>query len=89
MTWTKVERGFYRLDGTRFAVRSDGYDKSNSIGAEESTGYEGFVGGEWAVVRYSDYDLAHDGDGDNMDWWPTMREARADAERMVAREKAA
>ena len=78
--WTKIERGFYRLDGTLYAVQSDGYQPSKHIGAEESTGYEGFAGGEWAVIRYRDEADAKRHGGENLDWFPTMREARAEAE---------
>lgn len=77
MTWKKIARGHYRLEGTPFEVQSDGYEKSQSISAEESTGYEGFTGGEWAVI-----DARTD---DNVDWFDTMREARAEAERLAAR----
>lgn len=78
MTWSKITRGHYRLDDTPFAVQSDGYDL-RTVGAEEGTGYEGFTGGEWAVI-----DTRTD---DNVDWFPTMREARAAAEALAARER--
>jgi hypothetical protein len=74
--WIKIARGHYRLEGTPFEVQSDGYEKSQSISAEVSTGYEGFTGGEWAVI-----DTRGGGDGENLDWFDTMREARAAAER--------
>lgn len=57
----------------RYAVAADGYEKSNSVCAEEGTGYEGFKGGEWAAVL-----VATD---DNLDWFDTMREAKAECER--------
>jgi hypothetical protein len=75
MSWTKIYRGRYRLDGTPYEVQSDGYEKSQSISADAH--YEGFTGGEWAVI-----DTRTD---DNLDWFDTMREARADAERRAAR----
>ena len=83
--WIKIARGHYRLEGTPFAVQSDGYDRSQSIGAEASTGYEGFAGGEWAVIRHRDETQAilFPEAGENLDWLPTMREARAVAERMA------
>lgn len=78
--WVKIERGFYRLDGTLYAVMADGYGApSKSIGAHP--GYEGFVGGEWAVVRFRDEADFLDRGGENLDWYDTMRRARADAER--------
>lgn len=73
--WIKITRGHYRLEGTPFEVQSDGYEKSQSISAEVSTGYEGFPGGEWAVI-----DTRID---DNVGWFDTMREARARAEGLV------
>jgi hypothetical protein len=83
--WTKIERGFYRLEGTLYAVQSDGYSPSKSIGADAN--YEGFIGGEWAAIRYRDEAEAARQDGDNLDWFPTMREARAYVERRVTREE--
>lgn len=81
--WIKIARGHYRLEGTPYSVQSDGYDRSQSISADAN--YEGFTGGEWAVIRHHDETQAilfPDG-GENLDWFPTMREARAAAERMV------
>lgn len=79
--WTKVEAGFYRLEGTLYAVQSDGMERIQSVGREENTGYEGFQGGEWATIKYKDEADRDRCGGDNLDWYPTMREARDYAER--------
>lgn len=79
--WTKIERGFYKLEGTQFAVQADGYTPCKSIGADHS--YEGFIGGEWAVIEFPAGKDHTTSDGENLDWFPTMREAKADAERRV------
>jgi hypothetical protein len=76
MGWIKIERGFYGLRGTCYAVQSDGYESSKSIGA--TAHYEGFTGGEWAVIRFRGIEGWRDDmdDGENLDWFSTMREAR-------------
>lgn len=86
--WAKVDRGYYVAPGTTYAVIADGYRPGQHIGAEASTGYEGFIAGEWAVVRFQDVvkDVVHapaHNDGDNLDWYDTMRDAKADAERRI------
>lgn len=82
--WTKIERGFYKLEGTQFAVQADGYTPSQSVGADDK-GYEGFIGGEWAVIEYPGGWDHTNHTGNNLDWWPTMRAAKADAERQANR----
>jgi hypothetical protein len=83
-TWKKVERGFYIMPGTRYGVVADGYTPGKSHQAEVGTGYEGFIAGEWAVVRFAEVvsvDKAPDhNDGETMLWEITMREARRMAE---------
>ena len=83
MQWDKVKRGFYRLRGTLYAVQADGYAPSQSISADAH--YEGFIGGEWAVIRYRDERDFEQGDGENLDWFSTMRDARARAEQLASK----
>jgi hypothetical protein len=80
LTWKRVEPGYQVSTDGRYAVRADGYKPGQHVGASRDynrhTGeghYEGFVGGEWAAVL-----VATD---DNLDWCPTMREAKAVCER--------
>lgn len=91
--WIKIDRGFYGLTGTPYAVQADGYEPSKSVGAEGAHlthdgrvhgGYEGFTGGEWAAIHYGEVEAWRDAgidDGENLNWFPTMREARAYVER--------
>lgn len=88
MEFTKVRRGWYATEDGTFAVVSDGYPKSLSVDAEPNTGYEGFAGGEWALVFDARGRLRDDHDlGDNLDWFATKREAVAAAERERARKR--
>lgn len=86
--WTKIERGFYRLEGTRYAVQSDGWLPVSQRERDGDGIMAGVTGGEWAVIRYTDRDLELErtGGGENLDWKSTMREARAMAERLAERE---
>lgn len=77
LKFKKVKRGLYVSTDGRFAVAHDGYEAIQSVGAEASTGYEGFQGGEWAAVL-----TATD---ENLDWFSTKREAIAYLERYAAR----
>jgi hypothetical protein len=72
----KVRAGWYAsLDG-KWAVVSDGYPAIASVDAESATGYDGFQGGEWAVVYDAQGRLREDhNQGDNLDWLPTKRQA--------------
>jgi DNA-directed RNA polymerase subunit RPC12/RpoP len=75
MTWTKRKAGFYTLDGTEYAVAS--MNATND--ADE------FVSRvEWAVVRFTNPEHGSQ-DGENVDWFDTMRDAKAVAERMAGR----
>jgi len=81
MKWTKTEAGFYRLEGTRYAVASGPkYNDFDEVLAGQT---------EWSVVRFSDADLAagKDGpqDGDNLDWFETMREAKAEVAKLESK----
>ena len=82
--FTKVRAGWYATEDGKWAVVSDGYEKSNSVGAESGMtvhgawSYEGFVGGEWALVFDPRGNLREDsasGGSENLDWYPTKREA--------------
>ena len=75
MTWTKIERGFYTLDGSDYAVVSS---FANSADEDRSGDFIGTP--EWAVVRFTG-PVRGAQDGENLDWFPTMREAREAAER--------
>ena len=83
MKFNKVEAGHYATEDGRYAVMVDGYEPGKHVGAEgdwkHGSGYEGFVGGEWAAVYYKNGD-GPDGHDENLDWFPTMREAKAYAE---------
>lgn len=88
LTWQKVEAGRYVTPDARYAVEVDGYAPSQSAGADTNYNphgpnlgghYEGFVGGEWAAV------LDPNGSNQNLDWFPTMREARAHCEEHARR----
>jgi hypothetical protein len=72
--WIKIKRGQYRLSGTMFGVAS---------GPKSATDGDGdFIKGvEWAVIRFQNEQDASEFGGENLDWFDTMREARADAER--------
>lgn len=81
--WMKVDRGYYVLPGTPYAVMSDGYERHD----------KNFFGGEWAAERVSVADGGYEGfigvndpEGicDNLAWFSTMREAKAHIEALVA-----
>ncbi len=78
--FTKVERGWYATADGKYAVVVDGYEPSQSVGADRS-GYEGFQGGEWALVHDPRGNLREDHNGTNLDWFSTKREAVAAGER--------
>jgi len=76
--FTKVGRGWYATENGVWAVVADGYPAIKSVDAEPNTGYEGFQGGEWALVYDAQGRLREDaGVGENLDWFPTKREAIA------------
>ena len=68
LKWKRDGRGRQISTDGRFACQHDGYDAIKSVGAEEGTGYEGFQGGEWAAILIET--------DDNLDWYPTLREAK-------------
>jgi hypothetical protein len=78
--WTKQHAGFYTLDGTDYAVASM---QANSANPDNSGDFVGGV--EWAAVRFTGPERGAQ-DGENLDWFDTMREARAEAERLAARQ---
>lgn len=70
LTWKRDKPGRQVTTDGRYAVQADGYPPNQHIANElNTTGYEGFTGGEWAAIL-----TATD---DNLDWFPTMREAKA------------
>lgn len=72
LKFTKVERGHYATEDGCYAAVVDGYGP----GADED-----YQGGEWAAVYSPNGGLREDSNvGENLDWFPTMREARACAE---------
>ena len=77
--WTKQYAGFYTYGETNYAVVA-----ANCTDQQNGTTYTSAV--EWAVVRKRD-DEAWTGHnvGVNEDWFDTMKEARAEAERYAAK----
>lgn len=71
LTWKRDKPGRQVTTDGRYAVESDGYDPIQTVGADAH--YEGFQGGEWAAIL-----VASD---ENMDWFPTMREAKEECQR--------
>ena len=63
-----MRAGLYVSTDGRYAVAHDGYPARSDIGADAS-GYEGFIGGEWAAVLTRT--------DENLDWFKTKREAVA------------
>lgn len=95
LKFTKVDRGWYATEDGKWAVVADGYAPSVHAGADAGYDrhdpgthnlYEGYVGGEWAVVydAHGNLRAAHN-DGENLDWLPTKREAVAAANARAAR----
>ena len=82
--FTKVEAGWYATEDGTYAVVSDGYEKGAHIGStgdwKNGSGYEGFIGGEWALVSDPKGRLRTNPElGENLDWFSTKREAVAAA----------
>jgi hypothetical protein len=87
LKWKRVKPGLQVSTCGRYSVACDGYESSQSAGRDPGYDrhnpgthnlYEGFVGGEWAAVtNYND---------ENLDWFPTMREAKECCERHLARQ---
>jgi hypothetical protein len=75
LTWKRDGRGRQVSTDGRYAVEVDGYERSQSVGADAH--YEGFIGGEWAAIWVATEE--------NLDWFATMREAKAECERDAAR----
>lgn len=78
--WKRHQAGFYSLAGTRYAVMADGYEPVAERDREGAGVAAGITGREWAVIRYAEGEEHTGQGGENMDWFPTMREARAAAE---------
>ena len=84
MKWVKVEAGAYDLEGTDYGVRAT-YDVHASDGHYERTGRMLATKTEWAATRGAGRGI----NDENLEWFDTMREARAYIERRVEREAAA
>jgi hypothetical protein len=87
LKWKRVQPGLQVSTCGRYAVVCDGYERSQSAGRDPGYDrhnpgthnlYEGFVGGEWAAVLTKT--------DENMDWKPTMREAKEVCESHAVRE---
>jgi hypothetical protein len=85
LKWKRDGRGRMVSTDGRYAVQADGYSRIQSVSASDDWDpkrkigqYEGFPGGEWAAIDMSRPD-------DNLDWFPTMREAKAECERHARR----
>lgn len=77
--WTKHYAGFYTLDGTDYGVAS-----AHATDADADFASHDLSRVEWAVIRKRPgTEWESHNDGDNLDWFDTMREARAAAERMA------
>jgi hypothetical protein len=86
--WTKQYRGFYTLDGTDYAVASSFADPAASTLDKNSgahTDVWATTDTEWAVVRFLNEADRASQDGTNESWHDTMREAKAEAERLANR----
>jgi hypothetical protein len=70
--WSKQSAGFYTLDDSDYAVAS-----MNATNDDDE-----FVSRvEWALIRFTNPNERSVQSGENVDWYDTMREARAAAER--------
>jgi len=86
LKFQKIGPGWYATADGVWAVVSDGYPAIKSVDASPNEGYEGFQGGEWATVYDARGRLRDDAnEGENLDWFPTKREAVALAQREAAR----
>lgn len=88
MQWKRAGRGRQVTTCGHWAVETDGYAPGQHVGADtnfdrhdpNTTGYEGFIGGEWATIHHPAGDAATNRNGgETQDWFPTMREAKAAA----------
>lgn len=77
ITWKRDGQGRQISTDGRWAVQSDGYVFVSQADRDGSGISAGITGGEWAAI-----DTATD---DNMDWFPTMREAKAACQREADR----
>lgn len=76
LKFTKIEAGHYASTDGHYGVVSDGYGYIPKAEREGFGVCAGITGGEWAAVYDPAGNLrdAHN-DGDNLDWFPTKREA--------------
>jgi hypothetical protein len=83
LTFNRIARGHQATPDGRYAVVQDGYAPGYIVdplalanGANRSEAADGY-GGEWAAVYSPNGGLREDHNaGDNIDWFPTAREAK-------------
>lgn len=90
LTFKKIKRGCYATEDGTYATVVDGYERGQHVGAEgdwkHGSGYDGFVGGEWAAVYDPNGRADHNG-GENLNWFATKREAVAECQAHFARKQ--
>jgi hypothetical protein len=80
MKFTKIAAGHYATADGTYAVIADGYGYVTEAERDGSGIHAGITGGEWAFVRDGQGRLRSDHNvGENIDWFPTKREAVAAA----------
>lgn len=79
--WKKIQAGVYWLEGTEYAVASGPKAAADPDGPHADR--FGFVHGvEWAAIK--GFNPRNGQEGENLDWFDTMREARAECERIAS-----
>ena len=76
--WTKSTQASTRLTVPPTASSANATDADADANRRDTSE-------EWAVIRKPGGNFDGHNDGNNVDWFDTMREARAAAERMAAR----
>lgn len=80
MKFTKIAAGHYATEDGRYAVVVDGYTRGASVTDE------GLTGGEWAACfdPKGGLRISHQ-EGENLDWFPTKRDAVDECKRHAER----
>jgi len=78
LTWKRDRPGRQVSTCGRYAVEVDGLPRVKDVYYED----DNVCGGEWASV-----DQTRNADGDNIDWHPTMKEAKAECQRHADRQE--
>lgn len=81
MTWKRDGAGRQVSTDGRYAVESDGYGFISQADRDGDGVSAGVTGGEWAAIDMNR-------PSENMDWFPTMREAKAECQRVADRRAA-